>query len=195
MTIAARHTGKLTIAEFLAFYETRPHEERWQLIDGEAIMMTPPFPAHQRIASNIERLLNDAFEARGLSYLAYQRIGIELVASPYYRPEPDVAVVDPELQPGQRYFDRFYLAVEVVSTTDEVEERVPSKREFYRGHEPCRHLLVVRQDRCEVTVDHRVGSGWTTELLDRPEQILRMEEFGFEHPIGEFYRHSGLKLD
>ena len=60
MTAVAREPEKLTIRQFLAFYETRPDEERWQLVDGVAILMTPPFPTHQRIASNIERLLNDA---------------------------------------------------------------------------------------------------------------------------------------
>lgn len=94
MTAFAQRSRKLTVPEFLAFYETRPDEERWQLVDGEALLMTPPFPAHQRIASNLERLLNDTFEARSLPYEAFQRIGTELDRFPHYRPDPDVTVVD-----------------------------------------------------------------------------------------------------
>jgi Uma2 family endonuclease len=53
-----------TVALFRAFYASRPDEERWELIDGLAVMMTPPSLAHQRIASNLQLLLNQALEDR-----------------------------------------------------------------------------------------------------------------------------------
>ncbi len=62
MTITARLPRKLTLDTFLAFYATRPDEEQWQLVDGIAILMTPPFLTHQRVAGNLQRLLNAAFE-------------------------------------------------------------------------------------------------------------------------------------
>ena len=37
MTATARQPRKLDIETFLAFYETRPDEEQWQLIDGVAL--------------------------------------------------------------------------------------------------------------------------------------------------------------
>jgi Uma2 family endonuclease len=37
-----RKDGKFSVEEFLALAETRPQEERWQLIDGVAMMMPPP---------------------------------------------------------------------------------------------------------------------------------------------------------
>lgn len=35
-----------TVEEYLAFLDARPEDERWELIDGEAIMMTPPTMCH-----------------------------------------------------------------------------------------------------------------------------------------------------
>jgi Uma2 family endonuclease len=51
-----RNSQLLSIEAFRAFIAVRPEEERWELIDGAAVMMTPPTKAHQRIASNLEAL-------------------------------------------------------------------------------------------------------------------------------------------
>jgi Uma2 family endonuclease len=50
----------LSIEAFRNWAASRPDEERWELIDGVPMMMAPPTRDHQRIASNFERLLNDA---------------------------------------------------------------------------------------------------------------------------------------
>ncbi|MDQ3560902.1 MAG: Uma2 family endonuclease [Pseudomonadota bacterium] len=93
MTITARLPRKLTLDTFLAFYATRPDEEQWQLVDEVAILMTPPFLTHQRVAGNLQRLLNAALETHAPHLYAEQRIGIELPQFNHYRPEPDVAVM------------------------------------------------------------------------------------------------------
>jgi Putative restriction endonuclease len=68
----------LSVEAFRAFYQGRPDEERWELIDGVPMMMAPPTFVHQRIASNLERLLNDALETRDPARAAYQRGGLNL---------------------------------------------------------------------------------------------------------------------
>jgi hypothetical protein len=119
MAIKAEQKQGLTIEAFRAFYQGKPDEERWELIDGVPMMMAPPTFVHQRIASNLERLLNDALERRHPSRAAYQRGGLNLKrAIANYDPEPDVVVVDVVLAPDQHYVDRFYLAAEVVSDSD-----------------------------------------------------------------------------
>src|SRR5215468_5369618 len=92
-----RDRPRLSVALFRGFLEGRPEEERWELIDGLPVMMAPPTKVHKRIASNLERLLNDALEAQGSSWAAYQGIGVNLGSRiQYYDPEPEVAVVDAE---------------------------------------------------------------------------------------------------
>ena len=39
---------RMSDEEFLGFVAKRPDGERWQLIDGVAVMMPPPTKAHQR---------------------------------------------------------------------------------------------------------------------------------------------------
>ena len=68
----------LSVEAFRAFYDGRPDEERWELIDGVPMMMAPPTFVHQRIASNLERLFNDALELHRPTWAAYQRGGLNL---------------------------------------------------------------------------------------------------------------------
>ena len=41
---------RMTLALFRSFCEMRPDEERWELIDGTAVVMVPPTLAYQWIA-------------------------------------------------------------------------------------------------------------------------------------------------
>jgi Uma2 family endonuclease len=72
---AERNRLGLSVDAFRAFYQGRPDEERWELINGVPMMMAPPTFVHQRIARNLERLLNDALETRDPARAAYQRGG------------------------------------------------------------------------------------------------------------------------
>lgn len=173
MTVKAeRKRPGLSIDAFRAFYQGRPDEERWELIDGVPMMMAPPTFVHQRIASNLERLLNDALDAHDPTRAAYQRGGLNLRrAVANYDPEPDVVVVDLVLAPDQHYADRFYLAAEVVSQSDS--KKLSGKREIYKLHDDCLCVLTVQQDRRHVRVDTRTASGWQVKLLAKPNDVSR----------------------
>jgi len=70
---AERNRLGLSVEAFRAFYQGRPDEERWELINGVPMMTAPPTFVHQRIASNLERALNDALETHQPAWAAYQR--------------------------------------------------------------------------------------------------------------------------
>ena len=109
MTGAQGNRPSLSIASFRDFYDSRPDEQHWELIDGHPVMMTPPTKMHQRIASNLQRLLLDALERHSPALTAYQRVGVNI--APHvdnYDPEPDVVVVDAAIESFEdRYSDRF----------------------------------------------------------------------------------------
>ncbi len=189
MTNVARQPRKLTVDKFLAFYETRPDEEQWQLVDGTAILMTPPFLMHQRLASNLQSLLNDALAIHAPHLRAEQRIGIELMPQfPFYRPEPDVAVIDVKFPPGRRYVDRFYLVAEVLSDSDD--ERIDLKREFYRAHEHNQAILLVSQDKQELEIQIRRDRAWVTDVLSGPDRTLSLPDFGLTCRVEDVYRDT-----
>jgi Uma2 family endonuclease len=192
MAIKAEKKQGLTIEAFRAFYQGRPDEERWELIDGVPVMMAPPTFVHQRIASNLERLLNDALERRHPGRAAYQRGGLNLKrAIANYDPEPDVVVVDVVLAPDQHYVDRFYLAAEVVSDSDR--KALAGKREIYKLHQHCSCVLTVRQDRCHVRIDARTETGWQVKLLAKPADVFALPDFGLRCAVGDLYKGTPLQ--
>ena len=107
----------MQVYNFLGFLESRPDGERWELVGGMPIMMTPPKIAHQRIGSNLERALNTAIEATGLERHADREIGLKIEGAPRYRPEPEIAAIDADYE-HERYASRFCGIVEVLSATD-----------------------------------------------------------------------------
>ena len=183
---------RLSIADFRTFVATRPDEEHWELIDGAAMMMAPPTKAHQRIASNLERLLNDALQRMNPALAAYQRVGLNLAPmSKDYDPEPDVVVIDADDATDERYADRFYLVAEIVSASDR--KTVQLKRRMYKLHATCTCVLAIRQDRYEARVDLRSQAGWSETLLQRPNDALAVSDFGLRCTLADLY--SGTPLN
>lgn len=182
----------LSIETFRAWLESRPDEEHWELIGGVIMMMAPATRDHQRIASNLERLLNDAFEEHRPQFAAYQRAGLNLApVAPDYDPEPDVVVVDADAPGDERYSDRFYLAAEVVSASDR--KTVASKRDVYKRHPDCRCVLVIQQDRFDVGVSSLTDSGWVEQHLTGSTDELTLGEFGLRCTLADLYRGTALQ--
>jgi Uma2 family endonuclease len=180
----------MSVELFRGFVEGRPDEEHWELIEGVAMMMTPPTKAHQRIASNLERLLNDALERHSPALVAYQQVGVNLGPNVQdYDPEPDVTVVDADGD-DERYSDRFYLTAEIVSSSDR--PYVESKREVYKLHEACSCILTVQQDRFEVRIDLRTETGWSEQVLKQADDLLALPAFGLHCRVADLYRGTPL---
>jgi Uma2 family endonuclease len=155
------------------------------------MMMAPPTHDHQRLASNLERLLNDALEVHRPEFSAYQRVGLNLApVAPDYDPEPDVAVISSSERGDVRYSDRFFLAAEIVSTSDQ--KTVADKRDIYKRHPDCRCVLIIQQDRFDVSCSVLTAAGWTELRLTQPEDELTLEDFGLRCTLADLYRGTAL---
>jgi Uma2 family endonuclease len=190
MAGAVRQTSPmLSVASFRTWLESRPDEEHWELVEGVPMMMTPPNRRHQRIASNLESLLNAALKRHNPAFVAYHDIGVNIVSTVPYDPEPDVTVIREDENPDPRYADRFYLVAEVLSESDKAV--IESKRDIYRAHPCCTCILLVRQDRMEIIVDRRTNDGWRSEVLHAADH-LNLPEFGLNCLVDDAYRDTLL---
>jgi Uma2 family endonuclease len=189
---AQRSPPRLSVALFRGFLEGRPDEERWELIDGTPVMMSPPTLDHQSIAGNLQTLLNSALKRVAPALRAYQRPGVNLGPSiESYDPEPDVAVIDVNRDPGRRYADRFYLAAEIVSRSDQA--HVEGKRAVYMQHADCKCIVTIQQDRYEARIDLRTDAGWTEHVLTAPDEALVLAEFGLSCKLSDLYEGTSLQ--
>jgi Uma2 family endonuclease len=179
----------LSVASFRAWLASRSEEEHWELIEGAPMLTTPPNRRHQRIASNLEALLNGALRRHNPLLTAYHDIGVNIVSTVPYDPEPAVAVIREDENPDPRYAERFYLVAEVLSESDK--GVIESKRDIYRAHPSCTCILLVRQDLMEIIVERRTGEGWRAQVLHAADE-LSLPEFGLTCPVADVYRDTAL---
>jgi Uma2 family endonuclease len=184
-----RKDGKFSVEEFFALIESRPEEERWQLIDGVAMMMPPPTLVHQLIASNLAFELNAHFRAHRPELCALQEVGLIVPEAELFRPEADVAVVDLMADYGS-YANRFYFVAEVLSDSN-TDKDIAVKRQRYLLHPDNLYFVLLEQKRMRCEVLAR-ATGWQTVELEGPSAVLELPEFGFRKTLGEIYRGTPL---
>jgi Uma2 family endonuclease len=184
-----REDGKFSVEEYLALLESRPEEERWQLIDGVAMMMPPPTRVHQQIASNLAFELNAHFRARRPEFSALQEVGLIVPEAELFRPEADVAVFD-GIADYESYSDKFYLVAEILSDSN-TDKDIAVKRHRYLQHPDNRYFILIEQKRIRVEVLAR-AAGWQPQILLAPDDILQLPHFGFAVEVSALYRGTPL---
>ena len=181
---------QFTLEVFHAFRDERPKEEKWELIDGVPVMMPPPTLVHQRIARNLEMLLNERLAKVKPEWQADREIGILLPQDEKFNPEPDVTVVDSSIGIGQIYAERFYFVAEVLSGSDKVAV-LEAKLGYYQAHAPCVGILLVRQDEVRAELYRRL-EGWSSIQLAAPQSSHEIPWIGNIGSLGSLYRHTPL---
>jgi Uma2 family endonuclease len=186
-----RRTPQLTMEQFHAFRDERPKEEKWELIDGVPIMMPPPTLVHQRIADNLNQLLNERLREVKPEWRAVRDAGVWLKGDEKYNPEPDVTVIDAAVSLGQIYAQRFYFVSEVLSASDK-KAVVAAKLRYYQDHEHNRCVLFVRQDRIGAEQHIRQGGAWRARRLSSATAKLSFPEVGIVGRLGDLCEATPL---
>ncbi|WP_375465817.1 Uma2 family endonuclease [uncultured Methylobacterium sp.] len=179
-------------AGFREFLDTRPPEERWELIEGLPMQSAAPRIGHQRIASNFERHLNAALRTGRPGWRADREIGIEVSSRSSYRPEPEVTVIDAMVDTERSFTERFYLVMEVPSASDRGRV-LASKIRFYRAHPYNRFIVIVDQDAIEITIHERDAAGaWHVRVLRRLEDAFTLAGLGTICAVSALYENTRL---
>jgi Uma2 family endonuclease len=188
---SVRTDGRLTVEEYLAFIESRPEEERWQLIDGVAMMMPPPTLRHQRIASNLARLLNAQLENVRPDLYAYQEVGLMVPDAAGFRPEADVAVLDNSLDVDDTpYAGSFYLVAEILSDSN-TDKDIAAKSRRYIQHPQNLYFLLIEQKEIRAELRARAAE-WTPVELKGSDALIELPEWGFRTALAGLYRGTTL---
>jgi len=186
---ARAFSGNMQAGEFLKFLKTRPKEERWQLIEGVAVMMNPPTLVHQVIALNLRDLLKAALERKGLDLLVVNESGVRVPGVTHFLPRPDVIVI-PGIADYQVYAERFLLAAEVLSPSN-TKSLIAQKVRRYKEHPDNLHCLVIDSRRAWMQIHPRLRD-WEPVMLDDPAAVVELPEFALRCTVGDLYRHTPL---
>lgn len=185
--------AQMTVEEFLAFTESRPHEERWELIEGLAIMNPSPTSWHQQITGNLYAGLLAVRGQRQAPWMPLLGIGTRVPVSPNSLPQP-VLLVLPGLVPDEpsHFTDEALVPFEILSRSNTRSDQT-WRRRVYASIPSCLHYVTVSQMNVGVTRYDR-ADGWKGASVKSLDDTLVMEGFGagVEVQLRDIYRFTPL---
>jgi Uma2 family endonuclease len=191
MGVPVIHAGPMTIEEFYAFTDTRPDEEKWELIDGEPILNASPFRRHQLIVRNLVFALAGHERELGAPWEVLPGLGVRV--SDVNRPEPDVLVIPSDhrsVDPNERAVSDVIVTFEVLSPSTDGRD-LRWKRAAYISLPSLSHYVVVAQDAVDVVVFAREME-FAAHRLRSPGDAVEMPALGISLPLAEIYCDTGL---
>jgi Uma2 family endonuclease len=180
---------QLTIEEFLAFTDTRPDEERWELIEGIAILNPSPVEHHQVVVTNIAAYLMAHKQRTGVSWLPMIGVGTRVPISPRSLPQPDVFVKEGAATDSPVTEDALVL-FEVLSRSNTKADQA-WRRKVYASVPNCRHYVTVSLKAVEVDAYDR-DSGWKKRSVADLAVTLDLPALGLSMPLADIYRWTPL---
>jgi Uma2 family endonuclease len=182
-------SGDMQASEYLQFMKSRPKDERWQLVEGVAIMMNPPTLAHQVIALNLLFRLKEALERNESDLLVVNECGVQVPGVADFLPRPDVIVM-PGIAGYQVYAERFLLAAEVLSPSN-TKSLIAQKLRRYKQHPDNLYCLIIDSRRTWMQIHARVRD-WKPVTLHDPADVFELPEFALRCKVGDLYRNTPL---
>jgi len=174
----------MDVDEFMAFYETRPDGEHWELIEGAAVLMTPASLAQRRIAHNLCDHLHSTFTARRLDLFAYINVCVRSPGVRNFQPQPDVVVI-PGIAGYDLYSERFQLIAEIFSPANTRKE-IDLKLRRYREAPDNLYAVVIEPREFLVEIYAR-SRNWQLMALTIADDSIDMPEFGLRCRVADLY--------
>jgi Uma2 family endonuclease len=173
----------MTVEEFYAFTDTRPDNEKWELIEGEPVLNASPSPTHQWIVRNLVIDLGNKERQINAPWAILPGLGVRV--SRTNRPEPDVLIIPRASDPSKRDTSEVIAAFEVLSPST-AERDLRWKRTAYIGLPS-----LIAQDAVDVVIFAR-DTGFAEHRF-RSVNSLELLALGISLPLSEIYRDTGLK--
>lgn len=181
---------QMTVEEFLAFTESRPDGEKWELIEGVAVMSPSPTDWHQTICTNLAHLLMAEKLETGAGWLPMLGIGTRVPISPNSLPQPDV-IIKEGAGTGSHITEDALVIFEVLSRANRRKDREWRKR-VYGSVPNCQHYVTLSTKRAEV-VRYDRASGWGATTVAGLFEILELPAIGVTIPLRDFYRFTPIE--
>jgi len=182
----------MTVDEFLVWDSADMTGRRWQLVDGEPILLTPNTDVHGSISSELGRLLGNHLLASGRPCTVVAAPGIvpKVRANENFRiPDLGVTCAPPS---GKVMVPDPVLLIEILSPGKVAKTR--SNIWTYTTIPSVQEILVVRSTRMEIELLRRGPDGnWPdAPLIVKAPDHFELASIGFTVPVADIYRTAGL---
>jgi Uma2 family endonuclease len=192
VALRKRQQTQMSVDEFLLWDSGDLTGRRWQLIDGEPVLMAPASDAHGSIQNELGRLLANHLIATGMPCRVVSSPGVvpKVRANENFRiPDLGVTCAPPS---GKVMVADPVLLIEILSPGNVAKTR--SNVWAYTTIPSVQEILVVQSTRMEIEVLRREPDGnWPdSPAVVKPPGHLELASIGFSAPVADVYRTAGL---
>lgn len=182
-------TSEMSEDAFLEFIQTR--DEKWELVNGEAVMVAGSNQRHQAIVANTLAALHNQLRGKGCRPTAANS-GVSTIFGTVRYP---AIVVD-----CGRMEDQAMLATEPVLMVEVVS---PATRDFnshrkvfeYKSKPGIRYVLLVDTNDACALLHAREGEGWCETLYERFGDVIDFPELGATLALSDIYDGLDFKRE
>jgi Uma2 family endonuclease len=178
--------NQLTVEEYLDMTDTRPDDERWELIEGVAVLNASPTNFHQIIAANIAFALGDWKEKHDVPWVPLLGIGTRVPVSPRSLPQPDMQVMALQPTVESRETADGLVLFEIISKSNTRTDQA-WRLKAYSSIPNCQHYVTVSQTKPAITRYDRATS-WTAVAVTGLRSSLELPALGMTIPLKLIYR-------
>lgn len=180
-------TDAMSVEDFLAFTETRPDDEKWELIDGEAILNASPNLLHQQIVLNVGSALDSRLLIHGELWQVVP--GVTVRVSDRGAPVPDVIVRRRDGYWGN-VCDDIVVAFEVLSASTYKRDLGWKKKAYALVPSLQRYVVIAQEERTVLSFSR--ANNWKQERLTAADATVDLRECQIDLPLRAIYRYTGL---
>lgn len=178
---------RMTFGEFVAFLDTRPDEEKWELVDGRPVLSPSPVYVHQIVVGNLIAELLTRLRAKRRRLVAIPGIGVKV--DEFNAPVPDVMIRPLDSLDGS-FCDDMLVACEVLSPGT-ARRDLRWKRQVYAALPSLAHYVIVSTKAVDVRLFSR-ADGFAETRLAAAADRLDLTAAGVALPLASLYRDTGL---
>lgn len=179
--------GACLIEDFLAFYDSRPSDERWELIDGTPVMSPSANQRHQTIVRNLLVAIGIVERERRPTWQVIPGMGVKV--SPKSLPIPDVMIRPRIALPGSVSEDMI-ASFEILSPST-ANNDLRWKRRAYTSLPTLQHYVIIAQDDLDVTVYDR-STNFAERRMETRDAALDLPALGLSLPLRDIYENTGV---
>ena len=176
----------VTLDDYHAFTETRPDDEKWELIDGELVLNPSANRRHQMIVQNIIIELGNRRRELTADWIVIPGIGVQRRDDDKNEPVPDVMIMSNEGDDTENWTYDAIVVFEILSKWSRRRDMI-LKRRFYTSLDPLTHYIVLAQDAMRAHVFAR-SNGFEEQVLEAADDRIPFDNLGVAMTLGELYR-------
>jgi Uma2 family endonuclease len=163
-------------------------ENRYELVRGELVMMTPAGPKHGKFASRLDRAIGNYVETHNLGEVYTAEPGFQLQAEPLTIRAPEVAFVQrlriPAGEPAGFWSLAPDLVVEIISPSETAQDVHEKVKDYLRAG--TRLIWLVYPDN-ETVMEYRAPE--QARVLTADDDLQGGDVLpGFRHPLKQLFR-------